>query len=352
MKIADVESQDEHDTLDGVPGPAATYALFGHEGPWSELIAAHRSGRLHHGWLLQGPRGIGKATTAFAFARHLLAADQSQLRDRPTSDPEGSIARQAASGAHPNLVHITRPAAERGGGFKTQITVEEIRKLNRFFRTTTGGGQWRIAIIDPADDMNRNAANALLKILEEPPERSVFLITNHMPGRLLPTIRSRCRVLRFDTLPDPDMVKTLSALPLDLGQAEIRDVVALAEGSVRTAVSLAVSGGLETKRMLDHVFDAAEPDWQEIQTFADALTQKGQETAFDLMTAALFKRLAGEAEALAAAGDRSGASRIASLWASESARIREGLAYNLDRKQLILTFFHALFTTRRALSAA
>ena len=175
MSDSSVEPREDHDSLPDIPSPAARSRLFGHAAQWAALTAAHQSGKLHHAWLLQGPRGIGKATAAFAFARYLLSPMSAMGSPEPVTDPENPVARQIAGGGHPGLVHITRPAVDKGAGFKTQITVEEIRKLNRFFRTTTGGGQWRIAIIDPADDMNRNAANALLKILEEPPERSIFL---------------------------------------------------------------------------------------------------------------------------------------------------------------------------------
>lgn len=344
--MSQIEPTEEHDSIPGIAAPVARYTLHGHHAAWSALVDAHRSSRLHHAWLLQGPRGIGKATAAFAFARRLLGMADDAQDQGPSSDPADATVRQIAGGSHPNLVHITRPANDKGTGFKTQITVEEIRKLNRFFRTTTSARQWRVAIIDPADDMNRNAANALLKILEEPPERSIFLITNHMPGSLLPTIRSRCRVLRFDPLSPAEMTATLSAMPLGLGEEELAAAVALADGSVRTAVSLIASGGLELEAHLRRILAASEPVWPDIHALADALTQKGRETAFELTLAAAFKHLAGEAEARLAKGEGALASRQAALWASENARLREGLAYNLDRKQMLLTFFGKLFDLR------
>lgn len=351
MTIAEVEAREEHDTLDGIPSPAATYRLHGHERPWAELVAAEKSGRLHHAWLLQGPRGIGKATAAFAFARHLLSRGTSGVSEESEVEPASSLARQVAGGSHPSLVHIARAPADRGG-FKTQVTVEDIRKLNRFFHTTASGGQWRIAVIDPADDMNRSAANALLKILEEPPERSIFLITNHLPGRLLPTIRSRCRVLRFDALAPTAMADTLRAMPIPLTGPEVEGAIALSGGSVRTAVTLLASDGLEVEAHLGRIFAEREPDWQAIHALIDALTQKGRETAFDLMVAAAFKRLAEEADARSVAGDAATANRLAALWMEEGGRLREGLAFNLDRKQLMLTFFHRLFARRAFPDAA
>ena len=344
--MSDVEATEEHDSIAGIPAPVATYALHGHLPQWRALVEAHQSGRLHHAWLLQGPRGIGKATAAFAFARRLLSLPDATEDLGPGSDATDAVARQIAGGSHPNLVHITRPVTDKGTGFKTQITVEEIRKLNRFFRTTTSAKQWRVAIIDPADDMNRNAANALLKILEEPPERSIFLITNHMPGRLLPTIRSRCRVLRFDPLAADEMAATLATMPLGLGEDEMKAAIGLSDGSVRTAVSLIASGGLELEVHLRRILAASEPAWPDIHALADALTQKGRETAFELTLAAAFKHLAEEAEARLAKGEVALASRQAALWASENERLREGLAYNLDRKQMLLSFFDKLFALR------
>lgn len=339
------EARDEHDDLEAIASPAATFRLFGHAEPWRELTDAHRSGRLHHAWLLQGPRGIGKATAAFAFARRLLGARGS---DEPAASPNDPVARQIAQASHPNVLHLTRPPADRGDGFKGQITVEEIRKLKRFFQTTTGGRQWRVAIVDPADDLNRSAANALLKILEEPPERSVFLLTNHVPGRLLPTIRSRCRVLRFAPLTDDALAAALHGASQDWAASEVEGVVTLAEGSMRKAVSALSAGGLEVDALLNRIWQADEADWQAIQSLADKVTLKGREAAFDLLQSRMFKLLAAEAGAQLDA--RGSASRqLARLWMVESERLREGTAFNLDRKQLLLTFFRRLFATRQAI---
>ena len=201
---------------------------------------------MHHAWLLQGPRGIGKATAAFAFARVLAGAEArpaarrraSRRRDR-TPDRDRNL---------PGLIHVTRPPVERGSGFRTQITVEEVRKLNRFFHATGSSSGWRIAIIDPADDLNRSAANALLKILEEPPERSIFLIANHTPGRILPTIRSRCRLLRFEPLEESDLKRPYAVAAG--GRAARSAAARLAEGSVRQAMMLIANGGTEISRTL------------------------------------------------------------------------------------------------------
>jgi DNA polymerase-3 subunit delta' len=333
-----MDAVEEHDSIEGIPAPSAARGVLGQDAAFAEFLAAEESGRVHHAWLLQGPRGIGKATAAFAFARRLLGS-------KAAGDPAD---RQIAQGSHPNLIHLTRPANERTPGFKTQITVEEIRRLNRFFQGTTAGDRWRIAIVDPADDMNRNAANALLKILEEPPARALFLITNHLPGRLLPTIRSRCRVLRFKPLKPKSLEAVLQSFDLAVTETEMRAALPLVGGSVRTAASLLASGGLDVETRIETLWSRPEPDWPGIHALCDALTQKGRETTMELSLAGLFRRLGAEAEIRLGARDLAGAERLAAFWTSENARFREGAAFNLDRKQMLLTFFAGLYEQRSA----
>ncbi|WP_246191165.1 DNA polymerase III subunit delta' [Aureimonas leprariae] len=331
---------EQHDTLPGIPSPAETPRVLGHGEAVAQFRQAWQSDRLHHAWLMQGPRGSGKATLAFAFARELLAA---QGGDAAAAD----LARQVASGSHPNLVHIVRPPADRGG-FRTQITVDEVRKLNRFFQTTSGSRQWRVAIVDPVDDMNRNAANALLKMLEEPPARCLFLIVNHLPGRLLPTIRSRCRVIRLEPLCLDVAVDVLESLEIGVTRDELRAAAQRSNGSVRDAIQLLSSGGLETEKRLDSLLGTREPEWHGIQALADELTQKDRETAFELAVSSLFSRLAAESERASAAGDLPRAESLAALWQNEAERFREGLLYNLDRRQLLLTHFAKRFAADRS----
>ncbi|MCQ8782619.1 DNA polymerase III subunit delta' [Mangrovibrevibacter kandeliae] len=341
MSSSEALAPEQHDTLDGIPGPAETCRVRGHAEPRQALAAARAAGRLHHAWLFQGPRGIGKATSAFEFARALLTPPDA---DPPTA---AAVRRQIAQGSHPNLLHIARPPVDRGSGFRTQITVDEVRRLNRFFHATTGRDAWRVAIVDPADDMNRSAANALLKILEEPPARSVFLIVNHAPGRILPTIRSRCRVLRFEPLDEATLATVLADLPVAIDPGEAQRAAALAEGSVRTAIAMALSGGLEVEERLRRLYAAPQPEWSEIHAVADALVLKGRESAHDLLVEGLFRALAEEAEARLVE-DAAGAARLAEFWRAERNRFAEAAAYNLDRKQTLLSFFAGLAELRSA----
>ncbi|NDV88665.1 DNA polymerase III subunit delta' [Aurantimonas aggregata] len=353
MSDASLGAAAAHDDIDGVAGPLSTLRLFGHRPAWDELVSARSGGRFHHAWLLQGPVGIGKATTAYAVARALLGARE-EAGEGATAGfrPDDPVVRQIAQGTHPGLVHIVRPSNERTGGFRTQITVDEVRRLNRFFHATASASGWRVALIDPADDMNRSAANALLKILEEPPPRSTFLITSHAPGRLLPTIRSRCRLLRFDALDAPDLASAIEATRPGTDAAAIKAAIPLAEGSVRQALMLIGSGGIEINATLATLLKADRPDWNAIHALADALTLKGREAAYDLLLAALLAAIAAESEARLNVGDGEGAALLAALWQAESSRLREAAAYNLDRKQTLLTLFDGFYAERDARHAA
>lgn len=323
-------SVEQYDDIDGVVSPASNQRLIGHDQTIAQLSDAAAGGKLHHAWVLQGPRGVGKATAAFAFARELLSGSQD-----PTS--HAATARQIAGGGHPQLIHLSRPKSEKGT-FRTQITVTEIRRLNHFFQTTVGVG-WRVAIIDPADDLNRNAANALLKILEEPPQRCIFLIVNHSAGRLLPTIRSRCRILRFSPLAPSAIEEILRGVGRGDSAEDLRSAAHAADGSVRTALTLLENGGLEITKTLRTLMAAGEPDWSAVLQMADALSAKGREAAFAFMASELLRLVGISAETSLEAGNQRKAAAYARLWQVEQARWREAEAYNLDRRQTLVSFF-------------
>ncbi|WP_062220270.1 DNA polymerase III subunit delta' [Aureimonas sp. D3] len=337
-----------HDDIADVPTPAERMTLLGRQSEWKELEAALASGRMHHAWLFQGPEGVGKATTALAFARRLLGGPEvlsGRFEGEPEFLPNHPIVRQIGQGSHPNFLHIRRPSNDKGDGFRTQITVDEIRRLNHFFRSTAADS-WRIALVDPADDMNRNAANALLKILEEPPERSIFLIINHVPGRLLPTIRSRARTLRFSPLSEDAVLRGLSETLTGEDASSLATAARLSGGSLRTAFHQVLSGGLEIAGEIDRLYGAARPDWRHVQSLADALTQKGREEAWALVRNGLFDRIAAEARQAQESGDNGRATALAAFWQSESARWLEAAAFNLDRKQILITFASKLAEVR------
>lgn len=304
---------------------------------------------MHHAWILEGSRGIGKAIASFMLARHLSGSpvrfDQHRSGQAAISDDD-VVARQIAHGSHPGVIHVSRPAAERGGGFKTQITVDEIRRLAHFFQRTNGRS-WRIAIVDPADDLNRNAANALLKILEEPPERAIFLVISHAPGRLLPTIRSRCRLLRFNDLSLDEITRGISRV-LPERATDARSAAMRAEGSMRTAFLLLESDRLALLDRIDQLFAAPRTRRDELYAAAEMLSQKGQEETFELLTAHLFSAIARETNAFLRTGQSERSERLAAFWLSEMHRWRAASAFNLDRKQTLITFFERLSEARSA----
>jgi DNA polymerase-3 subunit delta' len=213
--------------------------LFGHE----EAIAAFRdgiaSGRLHHAWLISGPQGIGKALFANKAAARLLADAAGPKVDLPGLDvpDEHPTARLIEAGSHPDLMRLERLAREESGELARNITVDQVRSLQRLFVTTSSLSPWRAVVIDSVDDLERGAANALLKNLEEPPPHSLFLLVSHATERLLPTIRSRCRQLRLSTLsPDPMTSALQAALP-DADTKEINSLAALGGGAPGRALA-------------------------------------------------------------------------------------------------------------------
>ncbi len=184
-----------------VPHPRDTFALFGQAQAERALLHEYRSGRIAHAWLIGGPAGIGKATLAYRMARFALAhpdpkADAVQRATSLAVPPDSPVARRVAGRAHPDLLVLEREPDDKGK-MRTVITVDQVRRTVGFFGSTAGEGGWRVCIVDSADELKYpEGSNALLKMLEEPPPRALFLVVSHAPGRLLPTIRSRCRVPR------------------------------------------------------------------------------------------------------------------------------------------------------------
>lgn len=217
--------------------PRANPELFGHEAVEAMLDASLRSGRMPHAWMFTGPAGIGKATLAFRFARRILAGPAAG--GGLAIDPTAPLFRRIAAGGHPDLLTIER-------GEKRDLPVEEIRRIDPFLRLTGAETPWRVAIVDDAETMNRNAANALLKILEEPPSRAVLLLVCANPGLLPATIRSRCRTVVLAPLPDAVVGEGLRRAFPDLDPATRQVTAQLAEGSLGRALTFAAEGGVET----------------------------------------------------------------------------------------------------------
>ncbi len=327
--------------LEGAIAPQSNPHLFGHRDAEDFLARFYRSGRSHHAILIEGPEGIGKATLAFRFANHVLSHPDPERAPDHLADPDlqSPVSRQIASGASHNLLHLSRPVDEKTGKAKTAITVDEVRRAGHFFSQTSGTGNWRIVIIDPADDLNRNAANAILKILEEPPKRSLFLVLSHAPGKLLPTIRSRCLPLKLSPLDPHDVSRALTALGLapDGGRTS-EEILALANGSVSQALKLANYGGTEIIAAFDEVLKSSGPAARRaMHRLSDVLSGKDNDVIFGFFLDHLGEHLVDRARTAALAGDLSAADRASRLSSEIGERINISQAYNLDRKQTILS---------------
>lgn len=351
----------EPDRLEGAPHPRDTRRLLGQSEAEAAFLSAVASGRLHHGWLITGPRGVGKATLAWRLARFLLtSADPSAgpgllgappapvSLDAPEDHP---VLRRMAAGAEPRLFVLRRPWDEDNSRLRKEITVDEVRRLKSFFTLTAADGGRRVAIVDAADELNTSAANALLKLLEEPPERAVLLLVAHQPSALLPTIRSRCRALRLRPLGAADLDAALAqaGFPPDPG------LHALSGGSVGMAMRLALAGGPEAYADLIAVLAGPGPgiDRPAALALANSVAGKGAEARLDLVATLLDLFLArvartgaagplpeaapGEAEALARLAPGPDAARgWADLHQTLGARLRHGRSVNLDPASLVL----------------
>ncbi|MBW7055663.1 DNA polymerase III subunit delta' [Paracoccus bogoriensis] len=350
MKTAP-EDIPEADRVPGAPHPREARRVLGHDAARRDFVSAARGGRLHHAWLLCGPRGVGKATLAWAIAKWVLSGMAS---DDLTSDPESPETRRVLALSEPRLTVIRRPWDDKAGRLSAQITVDEIRRLLSFFHMSAAEGGHRVAIIDAADDMNTAAANALLKVLEEPPARTLILLVAHQPSGLLPTIRSRCRTLRLSPLAAPQMGAILSDMGL---HEDAQALAALSDGSVGEALRLAGQDGLDRYQALVDLFATlprldrlAAAEWSsaaagragaEGDPFDLAITLLDRFVArlarAGLMGAPLDQAARGEAALMARLSpDDLAARHWAEAQASLSARARAGRAVNIDPAALVL----------------
>lgn len=353
---AEIEVPPESDRIEGLPHPRATKELFGHRDAERTLAQALQHGRMHHAWLIAGPRGIGKATLAYRFAKAALAREDYAADGAGLAVAEQSVAaRQVRALSHPGLLLLRRPYDEKAKRFATSIPIDEVRRLRNFLGHRAAGDHRRVVIVDEANELNVNAANALLKSLEEPPQRTVFLLLASAPGRLLPTIRSRCRMLSLQPLQDADLRAAVTqaleaADEKPPGPAEWPALERLAEGSAGRLLELWRSGGHELNARIEKLL-AALPnvDWRAVHTLSDELQPLAAQPRFELFYELLLNDLGRLIRAQAmGAGARAeqeraarliGAGRLASfaaLWERVGREKAEALALNLDRKSLIL----------------
>ncbi|NNE86912.1 MAG: DNA polymerase III subunit delta' [Silicimonas sp.] len=352
------------DQADGAPHPRETLRLFGHDAIEAEVLAALTGERAHHGWLLTGPRGIGKATLAWRMARFLLTevpADAGLFGEAPAPttldiDPNHPVAHRIAALSEPGCLLIRRAWDHDRKKLKAQITVDEVRKLNSFFGLSATDGGRRVVIVDSADEMNPSAANALLKVLEEPPKGATLILVSHQPARLLPTIRSRCRVLRMNPLSPDALANALDQAGAHPDKADA--LSALSGGSAGDALRVLAEDGIALYARIIALLDTCpQIDRTAIAAITEKATARGAEARLDLLVRLLDLALtrlartgaghpptpeacAGEAEVMARLSPSPAAAKTwAALQQELGARIGHGRAVNIDPQSLLMDAF-------------
>jgi DNA polymerase III subunit delta' len=330
--------------------PRETGALFGHTEAERALLEAYKGGRIPHAWLIGGPPGIGKATLAYRLARFVLAhpdpqAPALQKAASLAVNADDPVARRIAAQAQGDLLVLERVINEDTGKLYTVIRVEDVRRAVPFFGSTAGEGGWRIAIVDAVDNLQREGANALLKVLEEPPARTLLLLVSHAPGRELPTIRSRCRRLLLRPLAAADVARAVAAATgRNADDADVQEAAAAADGSVARALGFLDGPALALRqKVLDLFAQLPDPDPRALHALGDALGGSEPQTlaAFmDMVNGWLSARLDDTRQARRLA-------RTAEVWEKVNRAAREVETYNLERKPLVFAVFGLLAEAAR-----
>jgi DNA polymerase-3 subunit delta' len=355
--------------------PRRTTELSGHQAAERVILESWNSGRMPHAWLLAGPRGIGKATLAYRIARFVLSQQSGQggglFGDSPLAadslviDPTHPVAAQVNAGGHPDMLTIERSINPNTRKPRTEIVVDDVKRLSSFLSLTTSTGEWRVVIVDAADEMNRNAANALLKGLEEPPARTLFLLVGHAPGRLLPTIRSRCRMLTLSPLTQDAVVELLGQYAPDLSAPDAQALARLAQGSIGEALALAEAGGLELYREMVGLFAQLDRlDVRALHGLGTKMGRAGAEESFQTLARLVDRWLAamlvgqargavtqevvaGEAETVQRLWARGGLANWLEVWEKVARLFSQADRANLDRKQVVISAFLMLEAAAR-----
>jgi DNA polymerase-3 subunit delta' len=326
----------DSDRIEGFDHPRENFALLGQDDALHRAARALRAGRPPSAWLITGAPGVGKATLAYRIARYLLAYGATDAGPEDLSvPPDHSAARQVAAQSHPGLLVLKRAMNPKTGKLMTVLSVDEIRRLAGFFGMTSGAGGWRVAIIDTADDMNDNAANALLKMLEEPPANAMLLVLSNTPGRLLPTIRSRCQRLDLRPLDDATLEKALARTLPETSAAERASLARLSGGSIGAALMLATGDGAALAQEADRLIDnARSPDVLALLDLGERLwrIRDGLEMFGGFLLESLSARIRARA--------RSGAGNL-EPWMALLARLEDdfsrAVGLNLEPRQTLLS---------------
>ncbi len=357
--------------------PRHSELLLGHEAAERMFLEAFNSDRLHHAWLISGPKGVGKATLAWKIAKFLLT--QTDKDDGPglfgddlpneasslNISPDHPDLHRIVSGGHGGLVIAERTENEKTGKLRNDIVIDDIRKLISFYSQTSAEGGWRVAIVDAADEMNVNAANALLKILEEPPEKSIILLLAHAPGKLLPTIKSRCRALSLSTLTEDSVKAVLAGKFPELSIEDLTALTRLSEGAPGRAIELANNDGVGLYRKVStHLSRFPRFNIPEIHILAGELAAVKADAKYRLFVKIylgwiermirqsasnmpLPEILDGENDQMRRISASAGVDRWLDLWEKMGQMVARADAVNLDRKQVIVNLFTSLSAVAR-----
>jgi len=319
-------------TID-IISPRARTNFLSSGGAEAQLMQALNTGALANGWLISGGEGIGKATLAFRLARMLLWPDRPSTGSSLEVPTTARASTLVAAGAHPDLFIAERLYDEKKERYAAEISIDTIRNLSHFLSHTASMGGWRVAIVDTADNLNRNSANALLKVLEEPPPKTAIFVLSAAPGRLLATIRSRCRRVDLRPLPD-DMVADFLIRAGAATGAEAARIAQAAGGRPGFALSLALGDGAEAIEAVDAFWTAARTG-ADVSPIAQRLSGKNADGVWPLFQSILIGKMAQAAanDALAA-GQAAG--RLVDLRETVDTLFTRGEAVNLDRGQMVM----------------
>jgi DNA polymerase III subunit delta' len=332
------------------PHPRAAAVLFGHAAAEAAFLAAYRSGRVPHALLIVGPRGVGKATLAYRIARFVLAypdpsAAAVQKAESLAVDVNDPVARRVAAQGQGDLLVLERTPNDKGV-LRQQIAVDDVRRTVSFFGSTAGEGGWRVAIVDAVDELNRSSANALLKVLEEPPQRALLLLVSHAAGRVPATLRSRCRVITLRPLAEPDVIAAVAAATgSSASDPQVIAAAAAAEGSVARALALLDEDALALRQQaLDLLDELPALDANRMHALGDALAGTDPQplaSFVDTVNAWLSNCLDRES------GEVGRLARLAEVWERVNQAARDAAEYNLERKPLVFNVFGLLAEATR-----
>jgi len=354
MSAREKDETPESDRFPDAPHPRFAKTLIGHKMAERDALAALSEGRMPHAWLIGGPEGVGKATFAWSLARFVLAnPDPAQAAKSATSlsvshdTPPGRLIDRLA---HPDLALLRRRYEEKRKVFLTQISIDDVRDKMTLFQRTSAFSGWRVCVVDCAEDLNASSANALLKLIEEPPSRSLFLFVAQRPGQMLATIRSRSRLLMMQPLQRDDVARAVTALgaPWSEFGGEIAAASDMAMGSVRKALRLLDGERLTFERRLAGMLSGLPRlDWPAIHALADKVWTNAGLEDYEATIAAIFEWLDQRVLTMAEAGPARLA-RYAEAWEKVSEAVRETEALNLDKRPLILSIFADLAAAEQA----